>query len=258
MTEIQNEIKLTPVDRIVNEIYSTEESYVQCLSQCLEYYHKPFLTCEELDEKLRTQIFFSLPEIHTTSSAFLKEMEEHKIKGELTSQIGKIFKKFLPFFVVYKPFIGNNEICLNLLAQIEKSPVVVQFLEQCRVSIPGMNQQPLRSILIMPVQRIPRYVLLFKELIKHTSETDKQYQMLVDDLKEIEELAKICNAALSNTERMIKLMKIRDSLKGFNGELINSTRHFVKEGILMKQCRKTSKPRYFYLFNDMIVYGTES
>ena len=36
----------------------------------------------------------------------------------------------------------------------------------------------------MPVQRIPRYVLLFKELLKHTESSDPQYHTIEEVLKD--------------------------------------------------------------------------
>ena len=33
-------------------------------------------------------------------------------------------------------------------------------------------------------------------------------------------------------------------------------RILVGEGILNKACKRTNKPRQFYLFNDILVYGT--
>jgi hypothetical protein len=33
-------------------------------------------------------------------------------------------------------------------------------------------------------------------------------------------------------------------------------RALVGEGVLVKECRKKPKPRYFFLFNDILVYGT--
>ena len=43
----------------------------------------------------------------------------------------------------------------------------------------------------------------------------------------------------------------------FGGEpLAAPNRVLVGEGILQKQCRKQLKPRQFFLFNDILVYGT--
>lgn len=43
----------------------------------------------------------------------------------------------------------------------------------------------------------------------------------------------------------------------FGGEaLIAPNRVLVGEGVLQKQCRKQLKPRQFFLFNDIVVYGT--
>jgi hypothetical protein len=39
-------------------------------------------------------------------------------------------------------------------------------------------------------------------------------------------------------------------------KLIKSGRVLVGEGVLMKMCRKKPKPRYFFLLNDILVYGT--
>ena len=39
-------------------------------------------------------------------------------------------------------------------------------------------------------------------------------------------------------------------------QLSAPNRALVGEGILIKVCRKKPKPRQFFLFNDLIVYGT--
>lgn len=38
--------------------------------------------------------------------------------------------------------------------------------------------------------------------------------------------------------------------------LISNGRALVGEGVLIKECRKKPKQRYFFLFNDLLVYGT--
>jgi hypothetical protein len=52
-----------------------------------------------------------------------------------------------------------------------------------------------------------------------------------------------------------KITEIQSRFQG--GEvLIAAGRIFVREGTLMKVCRKGPKPRHFFLFNDVLVYGT--
>ncbi|GAB1226465.1 hypothetical protein ENUP19_0294G0024 [Entamoeba nuttalli] len=193
-------------------IYTTEESYVKTLEQCIEYYYKPFLQCNELNETRKNEIFLYLPEVLSTATAFLKDMESYRNNKTLENKVVDCFKRFIPYLKVYKMFIGNNEICLHALAAIEKSPIVVSFLEQCRIKIPSKSQQPL-------LQRIPRYVLLLKDLLKNTDVSHSQYPIIQGVLKEVEELAQVCNAALLNTERMLKMFKIRDSIRGYSGEI---------------------------------------
>ncbi|ELP88827.1 Rho/RAC guanine nucleotide exchange factor, putative [Entamoeba invadens IP1] len=257
MSEGTKEVS-TKREHIVNEIYTTEDSYVKSLKICVDVYMAYFASCPDTTESTQTEIFLYLQEVLNIATAFLADMTEYKQKGSLSDSVGECFQRFIPFLKVYKLFIGNNEVCLGSIAKLEKSEEATAYLEQCRLKIEGPSQQPLRSLLIMPVQRIPRYVLLIKDLLKNTDESHKDHKTLEIVLGEMEDLAKVCNAALVNTERMMKMFKIRDSIRGYEGELINSSRYFIKEGFLTKQCRKVPKPRYFYLFNDIMMYGIES
>lgn len=61
-------------------------------------------------------------------------------------------------------------------------------------------------------------------------------------------------------ETDINSERIRNIEKSFGNDnkmsLVASGRALVGEGVLIKECRKKPKPRYFFLFNDILVYGT--
>ncbi|XP_065190028.1 nucleolar protein dao-5-like [Sycon ciliatum] len=61
---------------------------------------------------------------------------------------------------------------------------------------------------------------------------------------------------LANSE--FNVHKITDIQNRFHGgeELLVAGRIFVREGTLLKVCRKGPKPRQFFLFNDILIYGT--
>lgn len=62
---------------------------------------------------------------------------------------------------------------------------------------------------------------------------------------------------LANTDENNRRMKTVEDCFGASGQsLISPGRVLVGEGVLTKLCRKKPKPRQFFLFNDVLVYGT--
>ncbi|XP_011494268.1 PREDICTED: pleckstrin homology domain-containing family F member 2 [Ceratosolen solmsi marchali] len=61
---------------------------------------------------------------------------------------------------------------------------------------------------------------------------------------------------LVNSEANARRITMVESCFGSSGQpLAVSGRVLVGEGVLTKMCRKKSKPRQFFLFNDILVYG---
>lgn len=61
---------------------------------------------------------------------------------------------------------------------------------------------------------------------------------------------------LVNSEANARRIQMVESCFGSSGEqLLVSGRVLVGEGVLTKMCRKRPKPRQFFLFNDILVYG---
>ena len=143
--------ELTKRDRIVNELYSTEESYVNSLKLCIKYYYDVMLTSSVIPKEQTMSIFVGFPDIIPFNDQFLQDMKVHVEKKDLSNTVGKVMLNFVNLFRSYKTFVGNNDICLHEVSKMEANPDANAFLEQCRLSIEGSSQQTLRSYLIMPV-----------------------------------------------------------------------------------------------------------
>lgn len=87
------------------------------------------------------------------------------------------------------------------------------------------NRIGLRELLMDPVQRIPRYTLLFRTMIKHMAPGDPQRAKLI----EADEIAsKIALAeADEQTKRAAIFYCLSATIDGFPADLFSNARHFI-------------------------------
>ena len=126
-----------------------------------------------------------------------------------------------------------------------------------------MSLDLLESLLITPIQRIPRYNLLLADLIKNTGEDHPDLPSLREALKQMIEMAEQVNLAIKFTENQKKLAQIQQLIlfsevdefdKKKMGPLVQDHRMFVREGDLtMKDTKGVKQGTHMFLFNDMIL-----
>src|SRR5690606_21047936 len=118
--------------------------------------------------------------------------------------------------------------------------------------------------LIMPVQRIPRYNLLLKELIKHTHESHKDFKNLQKALEGTISISEFMNSKMEEENNRKKLFQISNRLKFKDlseKKIILPHRRFVMEGYLTiiphggyNEEKKGWKRWFFFLFTDILLY----
>ncbi|ELP90625.1 Rho/RAC guanine nucleotide exchange factor, putative [Entamoeba invadens IP1] len=252
--------KISPTDyrlHVVNEVYDTEDSYVSSLKVCKEGYYTPLSTSgAHICPKEKLDIIFShFDDVLSFNTALFMEMKKLKEQGVLENQIGTALFKFAGVLNIYKLFVSNSDTSFKVLDELEKNTKFNETLYVLRNQLQAENQLDLRSYLIMPVQRLPRYRLLLTDLIKHTDDAFPDKPNLQKALEEISKIALVVNETIKERERKQKLVELTKHIEGFNGELITPYREMLKDGKLKKICRKNNKERYFYLFNDVLTYG---
>lgn len=66
--------------------------------------------------------------------------------------------------------------------------------------------------MIRPIQRLPSILLLLERLLKYTSRTQLDYQLLIDSLDKLREIAKKLNDERGKTEKHLSLFNIVNSI----------------------------------------------
>lgn len=86
----------------------------------------------------------------------------------------------------------------------------------------------LEALLIVPIQRVPRYRLLLTELINYTDESEEEYTILKAALQQIESVARHINEQIRDQENMQRMIRIQRALAHGKPKIITPCRRFIK------------------------------
>lgn len=161
----------------------------------------------------------------------------------------------------YSTYINNFDNSALTIGKLRKSNKKFSKFCDKQVENPESRGQTLESLLIMPVQRIPRYILLLRELIKNSVASDPDLPLLENAFNTLSEIADLINTNKKDAESSEKVFAIQENLIGMSHPLVSPSRRFVKEGVLnyladfkdMAKFDKSKKKQTVYLFNDLLV-----
>jgi hypothetical protein len=186
--------------------------------------------------------------------------------------IPAIFLRFSEFFRLYIPYLNGYERSLNTFNELRKHKKFSEWLNvdvrqglQAAVEKNGghMSALDLQSYMIQPVQRVPRYVLLLKELKRQTSPSHPEFAALGDALIAVQRVATVINEAQRTIENMSKLMAVQQRIIGEFETLIQPHRRLIREGTVsatythgMFSTLRTRRS-VFFLFSDLLVWTSE-
>nr|XP_042717354.1 guanine nucleotide exchange factor DBS isoform X6 [Chrysemys picta bellii] len=151
---------------VINELIETERAYVEELLCVLEGY------AAEMDNPLMMHLispgllnkkdilFGNMEEIyHFHNRIFLKELENYIEYPEL---VGRCFLERMEDFQIYEKYCQNKPRSESLWRQFSDSA----FFQECQRKLD--HKLSLDSYLLKPVQRITKYQLLLKEMLKYS------------------------------------------------------------------------------------------
>lgn len=212
LAEEQRERAQTFRSRVANEILTSEREYVKALEDCSRYYGKPLrLDKKVLTKEQVTEIFSPVFEtIVLLSRTLLSDLELRMVQWSPEQQLGDIFLKIVDFLKVYVGYIENFDTSIRTRQELAKSKKFTKLLESC---VASKEVQPIASYLIMPVQRLPRYIMLLRELSRYTPPTHKDAPLLAQAIEKVSAVTEFVNEKKRVAEQLMLLLAMQDAIK---------------------------------------------
>jgi len=163
----------------------------------------------------------------------------------------------LKIYIQYCSDATSAQIILeeNLAKNVKLSTVIERIS-----SLPRCKNQPLQSWLIRPLQRVTKYPLLLRELLKHSDESHPDYQNLLATSDALNTLLDELNFKKKEAENLTNLRLIQKKFSNDEKLRISSpTRKFIAQGKFrkVKKGKNIIKPCYVLLFNDSILLASK-
>ncbi|XP_030055888.1 rho guanine nucleotide exchange factor 17 [Microcaecilia unicolor] len=246
-------------------LLDTEQSYVESLRTLMQGYMKPLKQPENsflCDPSLVDEMFDQIPELLKHHEQFLEEVHHCVATWHEMQKVGDMLVKSFSKDIlvdIYSAYIDNF---LNAKDAIriakEARPAFLKFLEQCTRE--NKEKQDLSDLMIKPVQRIPRYELIVKDLLKHTPEEHPDHPFLIDAQRNIKQLAHRINKGMKSAEELEKdariIQEIESHIEGME-DLQAPLRKFLRQEMVVEvKAVGGKKERSLFLFTDLLVCTT--
>jgi hypothetical protein len=204
----------------IDELISSEYTYQRKLTTLRTVYEPAMKKFFTLDES--ATCFSTLPPLVSLSNEVARACEAEARRGIQKAEIGHLFterlniiQKFVPYITRY---VDISAIVNRLISQNPKFVSALDLIEQ--------QYEPITSLIVEPVQRMPRYHLLLKEVVKATPEWHPDFEPLQQAMDKLQKDAKIADKALSEVSRRAKLLELEKTIRGCP-PLLNNTRKYI-------------------------------
>lgn len=238
---------------IITEIQTTEETYLRGLRVITNYWEPKMREHKLFNEMESSQVFHDFPVIINCHQQFLENLKERG--AVFSAKLTDIFLDFAEFFKVSLIYISNYSNIIQLILEKSKQKDFVNKLQDLASNNPNEIKGDLQSFLITPVQRMPRYILFLRELIKATPNSHPDASMLRFASLKLEEVTSQIEKASTAAENNAKLLTIQNSFIEHFDVLKPSRIFYLTLQITIQKPKPGTGS--IHLFNDLVLLTKE-
>ncbi|KAJ3147494.1 cytochrome c oxidase subunit 1 [Geranomyces variabilis] len=236
------------------EFIKTERDYVRDLKIIIALFMRPMVDKKVVSAKNIDILFSNIEELLTVNSEFLARLEELYAANPIIEQFGDLLVTAMDRFVSYTPYCSRqSESGVKHLSMMQSKREYRMFLEEA-YRHPLARRLDLGGFLIKPVQRICKYPLLIREIIKYTDDASPDYEVLRVASERVQSIIGIVNAGTKQAEGAAT-RKMADVQSDFADKtiIVSASRHLVREDAVFGIFTEGKKVRQLLLFSDALL-----
>lgn len=158
---------------ILAEIISTEDTYIKCLLYIQNFWEAKMRERKLMPEESLQMIFKDIYAIIAAQTFFFNKIRE--LGSDYSVTIAEPFLEFSPIFKASQLYVSDYPMINEILMEYSKKTRFVSKMNKLTQESEGGD---LNSYLITPVQRLPRYTLFLRDLLKYTPSSHPDSELL--------------------------------------------------------------------------------
>ncbi|EAY20674.1 Kelch motif family protein [Trichomonas vaginalis G3] len=196
--------------KLLKEMADTELTYINTLNRLTEFWKPNVLLGNLFTQEETEDMFKHFPVISACHSRFYASIQNAGYK--FSSQVATCLLNFSEFFKTCSYYIGTYKVHTALLAERMKKQELHDKMNEIELKNPFNQAETLASCLITPVQRMPRYILLIREILKKTPKCHPDYPLLVTSEEYIDLVTREIEVKAEHAEQNQKMIELERRL----------------------------------------------
>ncbi|KAI5606641.1 pleckstrin-likey domain-containing family G member 3 isoform X5, partial [Silurus asotus] len=240
--------ELSYLDRVVMEIMETERVYVEDLHSIVEGYLAHIIDSAALPllPEHVCALFGNIEDIYEFNSELLQELD--LCKNDPVG-IARCFVLKRDYFEIYTQYCTNYPNSVAALTECMRNKTLLTFFMERQEAL--QHPLPLGSYLLKPVQRILKYHLLLQEIAKHFDPDGEGYDVVVEAINTMTEVAWYINTMKRKHEHAVRLQEVQSLLINWRGPDLTTYGELVLEGTFRFHHAKNN--RTLFLFERILL-----
>ncbi|QSL66988.1 hypothetical protein MERGE_001375 [Pneumocystis wakefieldiae] len=176
---------------------------------------------------------------------FLIGIEANSALHPEHQRFGALFIQMEESFSIYEPFCSNYTYASDLaIEEISKLNKLAHIVEPT---------YELPSLLIKPIQRICKYPLLLKELLKYTDPSDPHYEELKQGMHAIKRVTDRVNETRRRQENEVVVMELERKIEDWKGHNVSNFGALLLEDVFIVIKGDVEREYHVYLFERILL-----